>query len=85
MVKMREASEGSMKGILGVTDDQVVSTDFLGDSRSSIFDIKVNVPLLALLALLNFCISLVVFFSDFFKNWHLKFLAFESLLNIFKL
>ena len=83
MVKMREASEGSMKGILGVTDDQVVSTDFLGDSRSSIFDIKVIVPLLALLALLNFCISLVFLFL--FKNCHLKFLAFESLLNIFKL
>ena len=65
MVKMREASEGSMKGILGVTDDQVVSTDFLGDSRSSIFDIKVNVPLLALLALLNFCISF--FFFSFQK------------------
>merc|ERR1711860_117165 len=62
VVKMREASEGSMKGILGVTDDQVVSTDFLGDSRSSIFDIKVIVPLLALLALLNFCISLFFFF-----------------------
>merc|ERR1712048_234760 len=30
VVKMREAAEGSMKGILGVTDDQVVSTDFLG-------------------------------------------------------
>ena len=61
MVKMREAAEGSMKGILGVTDDQVVSTDFLGDSRSSIFDIKVIVPLLALLALLDFCISLGFF------------------------
>ena len=77
MVKMREASEGSMKGILGVTDDQVVSTDFLGDSRSSIFDIKVIVPLLALL---DFCILL--FFKRFLKDWHLKFLAFESRLNI---
>jgi len=45
VVKMREASEGSMKGILGVTDDQVVSTDFLGDSRSSIFDIKAGIQL----------------------------------------
>ena len=38
---MKEAADGNMRGILGVTDDQVVSTDFLGDSRSSIFDIKV--------------------------------------------
>ena len=53
---MREAAEGSMKGILGVTDDQVVSTDFLGDSRSSIFDIKVTV-----LALLYCC-----YFDRFF-------------------
>merc|ERR1712223_984474 len=45
VVKMREAAEGSMKGILGVTDDQVVSTDFLGDSRSSIFDIKAGIQL----------------------------------------
>ena len=59
---MREAAEGSMKGILGVTDDQVVSTDFLGDSRSSIFDIKVTV-----LALLYCCC-----FDRFFSNWHLS-------------
>ncbi|TGK92059.1 type I glyceraldehyde-3-phosphate dehydrogenase [Leptospira brenneri] len=36
--KMKEASEGSMKGILGYTEDMVVSNDFLGDIRSSIFD-----------------------------------------------
>ena len=41
VAKMKEAADGNMRGILGVTDDQVVSTDFLGDSRSSIFDIKV--------------------------------------------
>ena len=41
MAKMKEAADGNMRGILGVTEDQVVSTDFLGDSRSSIFDIKV--------------------------------------------
>jgi glyceraldehyde 3-phosphate dehydrogenase len=35
---MKHASEGEMKGILGYTDEEVVSTDFLGDSRSSIFD-----------------------------------------------
>jgi len=45
VVKMKEAAEGSMKGILGVTDDQVVSTDFLGDPRSSIFDIKAGIQL----------------------------------------
>ena len=35
---MKEASEGSMKGVLGYTEDQVVSNDFIGDTRTSIFD-----------------------------------------------
>jgi len=42
---MKEASEGEMKGILGYTEDQVVSTDFIGDSRSSIFDVKAGIAL----------------------------------------
>jgi len=36
--KMKEASEGSLKGILGYTEDQVVSSDFIHDPLSSIFD-----------------------------------------------
>ena len=35
---MKEASEGELKGVLGYTDEPVVSSDFLGDSRTSIFD-----------------------------------------------
>ncbi|MBO0348316.1 aldehyde dehydrogenase, partial [Phormidium pseudopriestleyi FRX01] len=35
---MKAASEGELKGILGYTEDEVVSTDFIGDSHSSIFD-----------------------------------------------
>jgi len=35
---VKAAAEGPLKGILGYTDEQVVSTDFLGDPRSSIFD-----------------------------------------------
>ncbi len=35
---MAEASRGEMKGVLGYTNDPVVSTDFTGDSHSSIFD-----------------------------------------------
>ena len=35
---MKEASQGSLKGILGYTDEEVVSSDFIGDIRSSIFD-----------------------------------------------
>src|SRR5436305_1302700 len=35
---MKEASEGELKGILGYTSDAVVSTDFLGDARTSIYD-----------------------------------------------
>ncbi|REJ35701.1 MAG: type I glyceraldehyde-3-phosphate dehydrogenase [Bacillota bacterium] len=34
----RRAAEGPMKGILGITDEPLVSSDFLGDSRSSIVD-----------------------------------------------
>lgn len=36
--KMKEASEGSMKGILGYTEEAVVSNDFIGSNLSSIFD-----------------------------------------------
>ncbi|GMH13386.1 hypothetical protein Nepgr_015227 [Nepenthes gracilis] len=39
------ASEGPLKGILGYTDDDVVSNDFVGDSRSSIFDAKAGIAL----------------------------------------
>ncbi|KAF7819462.1 glyceraldehyde-3-phosphate dehydrogenase, cytosolic [Senna tora] len=42
---VKEASEGSMKGILGYTEDDVVSTDFVGDCRSSIFDAKAGISL----------------------------------------
>ena len=42
---MKEASEGSMKGILGYTDEDVVSSDFIGDSRTSIFDAKAGIML----------------------------------------
>ncbi len=34
-----------MKGILAYTDDEVVSTDFLGDTHSSIFDVKAGISL----------------------------------------
>ena len=42
---MKEASEGELKGILGYTDEDVVSSDFLGDSRTSIFDAKAGIAL----------------------------------------
>jgi len=42
---IKEASEGKMKGILGYTEDDVVSTDFITDSRSSIFDAKAGIAL----------------------------------------
>jgi len=42
---MKEASEGELKGILGYTEDQVVSNDFLGDSRTSIFDADAGISL----------------------------------------
>ena len=42
---MKKASEGELKGILGYTDEDVVSSDFLGDSRTSIFDAKAGIAL----------------------------------------
>jgi glyceraldehyde 3-phosphate dehydrogenase len=42
---MKKASEGELKGILGYTEDQVVSTDFLGDERTSIFDAGAGIGL----------------------------------------
>ncbi|KAG6479029.1 hypothetical protein ZIOFF_062479 [Zingiber officinale] len=41
----REESEGKLKGILGYVEEDLVSTDFLGDSRSSIFDAKAGIAL----------------------------------------
>jgi len=43
--KMKEASEGPMNGILGYTEELVVSTDFIGDKRSSIFDADAGIML----------------------------------------
>ena len=42
---MKEASEGELKGILGYTEDAVVSSDFLGDTHTSIFDANAGVYL----------------------------------------
>ena len=42
---MKAASEGELKGVLGYTDEDVVSSDFLGDTRTSIFDKKAGLSL----------------------------------------
>lgn len=42
---IREESAGKLKGILGYTEEDVVSSDFVGDSRSSIFDAKAGIAL----------------------------------------
>ena len=42
---LKHASEGSMKGILGYHDDDVVSSDFIGDTHSSLFDKKAGIAL----------------------------------------
>jgi glyceraldehyde 3-phosphate dehydrogenase len=42
---LKAASEGSMKGILGYQDEDVVSSDFIGDTHSSIFDQKAGIAL----------------------------------------
>ena len=43
--EMKKASEGELKGILGYTDEMVVSSDFLGDPHTSIFDEKAGIAL----------------------------------------
>jgi glyceraldehyde 3-phosphate dehydrogenase len=43
--EIKRASENELKGILGYTEDEVVSSDFLGDSRTSIFDAKAGIAL----------------------------------------
>ncbi|KAF2471384.1 glyceraldehyde-3-phosphate dehydrogenase [Lindgomyces ingoldianus] len=42
---VKEASEGALQGILGYTEDDIVSTDLIGDNRSSIFDAKAGISL----------------------------------------
>ncbi len=42
---VKQASEGTLKGILGYTDEEVVSSDFISDSRSSIYDAKAGIEL----------------------------------------
>lgn len=42
---MKDAADGPMKGVMGYTEDAVVSTDFVGDSRSSIFDADAGIML----------------------------------------
>ncbi len=42
---MKEASEGDLKGVLGYTDEAVVSSDFIGDARTCIFDVDAGIQL----------------------------------------
>ena len=42
---MEQAADGRMKGILGYTDENVVSSDFIGDTRSSIYDAGASIEL----------------------------------------
>ncbi|OGK00327.1 MAG: hypothetical protein A2519_01025 [Candidatus Raymondbacteria bacterium RIFOXYD12_FULL_49_13] len=42
---MKKASETTMKGIMGYTEDEVVSTDFIGESCTSVFDAKAGIAL----------------------------------------
>ncbi|MEG1649621.1 MAG: type I glyceraldehyde-3-phosphate dehydrogenase, partial [Rikenellaceae bacterium] len=44
-VALKAASEKELKGILGYTEDEVVSSDFIGDARTSIFDAKAGIAL----------------------------------------
>lgn len=43
--KVKAASEGPLKGVLGYTEEDVVSSDFIGDTHSSIFDASAGISL----------------------------------------
>ena len=43
--KIKDASENEMKGILGYQSEDIVSSDFIGDTHSSIFDKKAGIAL----------------------------------------
>ncbi len=43
--EMKAQSEGALKGVLGYTEDKVVATDFVGDTRTSIFDADAGIAL----------------------------------------
>lgn len=45
MAALKKAAEGNYKGILGFTNEQVVSSDFIGDTRSSIVDSQAGISL----------------------------------------
>lgn len=45
IAKLREVSQSSMSGILGFSDEDIVSSDFIGDSHSSIIDAKAGIAL----------------------------------------
>jgi glyceraldehyde 3-phosphate dehydrogenase len=42
---MKEASQGDMKGVMGYTEDAVVSQDFIGDTHTSVFDATAGIAL----------------------------------------
>jgi glyceraldehyde 3-phosphate dehydrogenase len=42
---VKAASEGPMKGIMGYTEEAVVSSDFIGESRTCVFDAKAGIAL----------------------------------------
>jgi glyceraldehyde 3-phosphate dehydrogenase len=42
---VKAAAEGEFKGILGYTEDEVVSSDFIGEARTSVFDAKAGISL----------------------------------------
>ena len=43
VAEVKKACEGKLKGIMGWTDDSVVSSDFIGDSRTSVFDVNAGI------------------------------------------
>ena len=55
---MKEASEGELKGVLGYTDESVVSSDFLGDPHTSVFDAKAGI------ALTDTCVKVVSWYDN---------------------
>jgi glyceraldehyde 3-phosphate dehydrogenase len=73
---VREEAEGKMKGILGYNDEDPVSSEFIGDSRSSIFDAKAG------FALADNSVKLVAWYDN---EWGYRYHKFPVFLFLFPL
>lgn len=66
---MRQAAEGPLKGVMGYTEEAVVSSDFVHDSRSCIFDASAGLVLNDKYAPTQLCRTLCILDGVFKSAW----------------